>query len=147
MRSPTLTSQFDDMFRDINRVTVGFAPTLRMLDQKRTAQHGGYPPYDLECTGDNRYRLSMAVAGFTVDELDITLQDDILTIDGKSTPDETKTYLYKGIASRSFRKNFYLDTRVIVSGSNLTNGILTVDFVQELPESATPRKIDINSTE
>jgi molecular chaperone IbpA len=146
MRSITLTSQLDEMFRDLNRFAVGFEPTLRMLDQVRTTQNGGYPPYDLESTGDNTYRLSMAVAGFTSSELDITLQDGVLTIEGKVKQDDTRTYLHKGIAGRSFRRTFYLNTWVHVTGSNLANGILTVDFVQEIPESMKPRKIAIGTT-
>ena len=146
MRSITLTSQLDEMFRDLNRFAVGCEPTLRMLDQVRTTQNGGYPPYDLESTGDNTYRLSMAVAGFTSSELDITLQDGVLTIEGKVKQDDTRTYLHKGIAGRSFRRTFYLNTWVHVTGSNLANGILTVDFVQEIPESMKPRKIAIGTT-
>ena len=135
MRSITLTSHLDEMFRDLNRFAVGFEPTLRMLDQVRTTQNGGYPPYDLESTGDNTYRLSMAVAGFTSSELDITLQDGVLTIEGKVKQDDTRTYLHKGIAGRSFRRTFYLNTWVHVTGSNLANGILTVDFVQEIQKA------------
>jgi len=146
MRSITLTSQLDEMFRDLNRFAVGFEPTLRMLDQARTTQNGGYPPYDLESTGDNTYCLSMAVAGFTSSELDITLQDGVLTIEGKVKQDDTRTYLHKGIAGRSFRRTFYLNTWVNVTGSNLANGILTVNFVQEIPESMKPRKIVIETT-
>jgi molecular chaperone IbpA len=134
------------MFRDLNRFAVGFEPTLRMLDQARTTQNGGYPPYDLESTGDNTYCLSMAVAGFTSSELDITLQDGVLTIEGKVKQDDTRTYLHKGIAGRSFRRTFYLNTWVNVTGSNLANGILTVNFVQEIPESMKPRKIVIETT-
>jgi len=146
MRSITLTSQLDDMFRDLNRFAVGFEPTLRMLDQVRTTQTSGYPPYDLESTGENSYRLSMAVAGFTADDLDITLQDGVLSIEGKVRQEDTRTYLHKGIAGRSFRRTFYLNTWVHVTGSTLSDGILTVDFVQEIPESMKPRKIAINTS-
>jgi molecular chaperone IbpA len=145
MRSITLTSQLDEMFRDLNRFAVGFEPTLRMLDQARNTQHTGYPPYDLEATGDNTYKLSMAVAGFTADDLDIILQDGVLTIEGKVTQDTTRSFLHKGIAGRSFRRTFYLNAWVQVIGSNLADGILTVDFVQEIPESLKPRKIAIGT--
>jgi molecular chaperone IbpA len=133
------------MFRDLNRFAVGFEPTLRMLDQARATQNTGYPPYDLESIGDNTYKLSMAVAGFTADDLDITLQDGVLTIEGKANQEETRTFLHKGIAGRSFRRTFYLNTWVQVTGSNLADGILTVDFLHEIPESLKPRKIAINT--
>jgi len=145
MRSITLTSQFDEMFRDLNRFAVGFEPTFRMLDQARNTHNTGYPPYDLEATGENTYKLSMAVAGFTANDLDITLQDGVLTIEGKVTQDENRTYLHKGIAGRSFRRTFYLNAWVQVTGSNLADGILTVDFVQEIPESLKPHKIAIGT--
>lgn len=144
MRNTLITQTLDDIFRDFNRFAVGFEPTLRMLDQVRT-QAPGYPPYDLESTGENQYRLSMAVAGFGPDDIDITVHDGILTIEGKAEKEDTKTYLHKGIAGRSFRRNFYLNAFVNVTGSNLDNGILTIDFVQEIPESMKPKKIAIGS--
>ena len=147
MRNLTLTSAFDDFFRDFNRFAVGFEPTWRMLDQVRTTQNTGYPPYDLESTGENTYRLSMAVAGFTADDLDITLQDGVLTIEGRVKQDDSRTFLHKGIAGRSFRRTFYLNAWVQVTGSNLNDGILTVDFVQEVPESLKPRKISIGTSQ
>ena len=146
MRSVTLTSQLDDMFRDLNRFAVGFEPTFRMLDQARTAQNNGYPPYDLESTGDNTYRLSMAVAGFTADDLEITLQDSVLTIEGKTKQDEGRNYLHKGIAGRSFRRQFSLHPYVEITGSSLSDGILTVEFDHEIPESLKPRRIPIGSS-
>jgi molecular chaperone IbpA len=147
MRNITLTSPFDELFRDFNRFSVGFEPTWRMLDQVRTTQNSGYPPYDLESTDENTYRLSMAVAGFTADDLDITLQDGVLTIEGRVKQDESRNFLHKGIAGRSFRRTFYLNAWVQVTGSNLNDGILTVDFVQEIPESLKPRKISIGTSQ
>lgn len=141
----TLNSQLDDMFRDINRFAVGFEPTFRMLDHVRSTSGAGYPPYDLETIGDDHHRLSMAVAGFTADDLDITLQDGVLTIDGKVKQEDNKVYLHKGIAGRSFRRVFYLNTWVKVTGSSLADGILTIDFEQEIPESMKPRKIIIGA--
>ena len=141
----TLNSQLDDMFRDINRFAVGFEPTFRMLDHVSSTSGAGYPPYDLETIGDDHHRLSMAVAGFTADDLDITLQDGVLTIDGKVKQEDNKVYLHKGIAGRSFRRVFYLNTWVKVTGSSLADGILTIDFEQEIPESMKPRKIIIGA--
>ena len=141
----TLNSHLDDMFRDINRFAVGFEPTLRMLDHVRSTSGAGYPPYNLETIGDDHHRLSMAVAGFTADDLDIALQDGVLTIDGKVKQEDNKVYLHKGIAGRSFRRVFYLNARVKVTSSSLADGILTIDFEQEIPESMKPRKIIIGA--
>jgi len=145
MRSLTLASQLDEIFGDLNKFAVGFEPTFRMLDQIRSTANSGYPPYDLEKVGDNQYRLIMAVAGFSADDLDITVQDGVLTIQGKVNSENNKTYLHKGIAGRSFRRVFYLNAWVQVIGSSLSNGILTIDFVQEIPESMKPRKISITT--
>ena len=146
MRNLILANALEDMVRDFNRFSVGFEPTFRMLDQVRHSTNGGYPPYDLETIDENSYRLSMAVAGFTESDLDITLTNGLLTIEGRTTNDEQKTYLHKGIAGRSFKRAFYLNNWVRVTGSNLSNGILTIDFVRELPESMKPRKITIGGT-
>jgi len=116
------------------------------LDQMRSSHTTGYPPYDLETIGENQYRLSMAVAGFTANDLDITVQDGILTIEGKVSQDGDRTYLHKGIAGRSFRRTFYLNAWVQVTRSNLSDGILTVDFIQEVPDSMKPRKIAIGTS-
>lgn len=146
MRSlTTIDNTIADIFRDFNRFAVGFEPTFRMLDQVRSTATTGYPPYDLESIGEDRYRLSMAVAGFTSEDLDITLQDGVLTIEGKVKQDEGKTYLHKGIAGRSFRRTFYLNSMIRVTESNLADGILTIDFEQEIPESMKPRKISIGT--
>lgn len=146
MRSlTTFNNHLDDIFRDLNRFAVGFEPTIRMLDQVRNTSSGGYPPYDLEQVDDTNYRLSMAVAGFTADDIEITLQDGVLTIEGKVKQEESKTYLHRGIAGRSFRRTFYLAAWIKVTGSNLADGILTIDFAQEIPEAMKPRKIAISS--
>lgn len=141
----TLNNCFDDMFRDFNKIAVGFEPTFRMLDQVRSTANTSYPPYDLEKIDDHNYRLSMAVAGFTANDLDITLQEGVLTIEGKITNEDKKTYLYKGIAGRSFRRTFYLNSYIQVNSSKLEDGILTIDFIYELPEAMKPRKIAIDT--
>ena len=147
MRSlTTINNHLDDIFRDLNRFAVGFEPTIRMLDQVRNTSSGGYPPYDLEQIDEASYRLSMAVAGFTTDDIDITLYDGVLSIEGKVKQEESKNYLHRGIAGRRFRRTFYLAAWIKVTGSNLSDGILTIDFYQEIPEAMTPRKIAIGST-
>ena len=150
MRSlTTLNSHLDDIFREMNRFAVGFEPTFRMLDQMRSTSTDSYPPYDLESIDNEHYRLSMAVAGFKASDLDITLQNGVLEIVGKSSAKsdtaEQKLYLHKGIAGRSFRRVFYLNAWLKVTDTQLADGILTIDFQQELPESMKPRKIEIKT--
>lgn len=141
----TINDYLEDMFRDINRFTVGFEPTFKMFDNVRNTAHNSYPPYDLEKIDDNKYRLSMAVAGFKSDEIDITLHDGVLTIEGKNEKDNSKNYLYKGIAGRNFKRVFYLNTYVEVKDTSLEDGILIINFEYELPESMKPRKISIDN--
>jgi molecular chaperone IbpA len=145
MRTQTLTlnNYLEDMLRDLNRFAVGYEPTLRVLDSIRNTSQQGFPPYDLEKISDTEYRLSMAVAGYTPDDLEIVDHDGVLTVSGKVQADESKIFLHKGIAGRSFKKSFYLDPYVTVTGSNLENGVLTINFVKEVPEALKPRKIEI----
>lgn len=148
MRNATLTlnSYLDDMLRELNRFAVGYEPTLRTLDTLRHNSNQGFPPYDLEKISDSEYRLSMAVAGYTHDNLEIVEHDGVLTITGKVTGDADRTYLHKGIAGRSFKRSFYLDQYVYVRGSSLENGVLTIDFEKQVPEALKPRKIKIGTT-
>ena len=145
MRTGTLTlsNYLDDMLRDLNRVAVGYEPTMRMLDNLRHNNNQGFPPYDLEKVSDTEYRLSMAVAGYTADCLEILEHEGVLQITGKVNEDEARTYLHKGIAGRSFKRSFYLDSHVYVKDSQLVNGVLTINFVKEVPEALKPRKIAI----
>lgn len=148
MRNATLTlnSYLDDMLRELNRFAVGYEPTLRTLDTLRHNSNQGFPPYDLEKISDSQYRLSMAVAGYTQDNLEIVEHDGVLTITGKVTGDADRNYLHKGIAGRSFKRSFYLDQYVYVRGSSLENGVLTIDFEKQVPEALKPRKIEIGTT-
>lgn len=146
--TPTLSlnSYLDDMLRDLNRFAVGYEPTMRVLENIRNTSQQGFPPYDLEKISDVEYRLSMAVAGYTPADLEIVEHDGVLTVSGKMAMDEQKTFLHKGIAGRSFKKSFYLDSYVKVSSSNLEHGVLTINFVKEVPEALKPRKIAIGVT-
>jgi molecular chaperone IbpA len=136
---------FDDLLRDINRFAVGFDPVWKSLDTVRhSSPSTGFPPYDLEKVGEHGYKLSMAVAGYGADDLEITQHDGILTVEGKVNSDETRTFLYKGIAGRSFKRSFCLNQWIKVTETALDNGILTVTFVQEIPEALKPKKIQIN---
>lgn len=148
MRNATLTlnNYLDDMVRELNRFAVGYEPTMRVLDTLRHNSNQGFPPYDLEKISESEYRLSMAVAGYSADNLEIVEHDGVLTITGKVTGDDDRTYLYKGIAGRSFKRSFYLDQYVYVKGSSLENGVLTIDFEKQVPEALKPRKIEIGLT-
>jgi len=131
------------------RSTVGFDRLFNMLDQGGGFDAApGYPPYNIERTGDNAYRITIAVAGFTEPELSIVAKENVLTVRGeKKTQDEEKTgdVLYQGIAARAFERVFQLADFVEVKGATLENGLLHVDLVREIPEAMKPRTIAINS--
>ncbi|MEN3974842.1 Hsp20 family protein [Emcibacter sp. SYSU 3D8] len=136
------------------RSAVGFDNLVRMLDNAtRLNGDGGYPPYDIEKVGDDNYRVTMAVAGFGEDELDVTVKDDVLVISGRAqkaetAEDETETpqpvYLHRGIAKRAFERRFHLADTIKVTGASLENGLLHVSLVREVPEERKPRQIAIN---
>ncbi|MBL4646126.1 MAG: molecular chaperone [Hyphomicrobiales bacterium] len=129
------------------RSTVGFDRLFNMLDGVSGNENTGstYPPYNIERTGDATYRVTMAVAGFSEDELSIESRENTLTVKGEKTAneDESGEVLYRGIAGRSFERGFQLADHVEVKGANLENGLLHIDLVRELPEAMKPRKIDI----
>jgi molecular chaperone IbpA len=128
------------------RSTVGFDRLFNMLDGF-DASTPGYPPYNIERTGENDYRISVAVAGFGEDELSIETKENTLTIKGEKTADEQKNsneVLYQGIAARAFERVFQLADHVQVKGAALENGLLHVDLVREIPEAKKPRQIAIN---
>ncbi|MFO1152208.1 MAG: Hsp20 family protein [Rhodospirillales bacterium] len=107
----------------------------------------GYPPYNIEKTGQDRYRITLAVAGFDEKELTAEVRENALLIEGrKREPASEHTYLYRGIAGRSFRRQFQLADHVQVVSANVQNGLLTIELARELPEAMKPRKIEIGST-
>lgn len=143
------TNLLDEMFRELNRVAIGFEPTLRRLHDVQntfTTSSNGYPPYDLEEISENHYRITLAVAGFVETDLDIEVKDNQLTITGEKKTDEVRNYLHRGIAQRAFSRVFHLADHVKIQDANLQNGLLTVDLIREVPEALRPRKIAINGT-
>jgi molecular chaperone IbpA len=129
------------------RSTVGFDRLFSLLDQASAETAPGYPPYNIERTGENAYRVSVAVAGFAENELNIELKENTLTIKGeKQAKQEQKSgeILYQGIAARAFERVFQLADFVQVKGATLENGLLHVDLVREIPEAKKPRQIPIN---
>jgi len=105
-----------------------------------------YPPYNIVKTGEDQYRITMAVAGFTQDDLELVFQDNVLTVRGKAKEpqDEQVTYLHRGIATRAFEHTFQLADFVQVSGAKLENGLLDIELVREVPETMKPRRIEIS---
>ena len=131
------------------RSTVGFDRLFSMLDQVAGFEGNGstYPPYNIERTGENAYRITVAVAGFSESEISIEAKENTLTIKGeKDKANEVKgEVLYQGIAARAFERVFQLAEHVEVRGASLENGLLHVDLVREVPEAAKPRRIAIGS--
>ena len=138
-------------FAPLYRSTVGFDRMFSMLDQLDGVEGSvsSYTPYNIERSGENAYRISVAVAGFTDADLSIEAKENMLTIHGeKQTNDEEKTgdVLYQGIAARTFERSFQLADYVQVKGASLENGLLHVDLVREIPEAMKPRAIPITSS-
>lgn len=131
-------------FAPLWRSGVGFDHLFDMLDQARKWEPAdNYPPYDIQKTGDDAYRITVAVAGFAPDELSITSQPNLLVITGKKAERQGGSYLYQGIAGRAFERRFSLAEHVKVSAARLENGLLTIELVRELPEQMKPRRIPI----
>lgn len=127
------------------RSTVGFDRVFDLLDNAGKAETGGYPPYNIERLDENDYRITLAVAGFGEDELDVELHQNTLTVTGsRGDDDDGRSYLYQGIAGRSFQRRFQLAEHVEVSGASLVNGLLNVELHREIPEALKPRKIGIS---
>jgi molecular chaperone IbpA len=133
-------------FSTFTRSSVGFEPLFNLINeaQKRFNDEGGFPPYDIVRKDDANYVIRLAAAGFNRDELNITAQQNLLTVTGQKRSDEKRQYLYEGISARSFERQFSLADHVEVSGASLENGILEIELRQEMPEAAKPRKITIN---
>ena len=132
------------------RSAVGFDRLANLLENAaRSSQDSGYPPYNIETLGENAYRIEIAVAGFTPDELNIEVKENLLTVTGrKSANDDVvpqKTYLHRGLAERDFERRFQLADYVVVTDANLVNGLLTIALKRELPEALKPRRIEIGA--
>ena len=135
-------------FAPFYRATVGFDRVFDMLDtMAQQPSASGYPPYNIEKTADDRWRIVIAVAGFTEAELTITQKEDELLVAGKGRPnrDDQTEYLYRGIGGRDFERRFQLADHVQVTGASLVNGLLHVDLVREIPEAKKPRQIPIGN--
>lgn len=129
------------------RSSIGFDRLANVLDSLSRAEQGpSYPPYNIELTGEDHYRISMAVAGFTEDEIAINVEQNKLVVSGQKAPeDKKKQYLHQGIAERNFERRFQLADHVRVENATLENGLLHIELVRELPEAMKPRTIQINT--
>jgi molecular chaperone IbpA len=133
-------------FSPLFRTAVGFDRMTRALDSASRASEAdlGYPPYNIEKLDDDRYRITMAIAGFSEADVEIVVQDDTLTVKGKAQEKSAEGgYLYRGIAARAFERRFQLADHILVSGATLENGILNVDLERQVPEEKKPRVIPI----
>lgn len=136
-------------FSPLFRSSVGFDRLTQLMENTLQKAEPTYPPYNIEKTGEDKYRITLAVAGFDRSDLDVTIQENRLIISGRMNEqareqEEQTQYLYRGIAGRAFRHAFELADTVRVVGAELVNGLLHVDLVREIPERAKPRQIEIS---
>lgn len=138
------TFDFSPLFRS----SIGFERLVNALEAaSRVESIDNWSPYDIAKTDEDEYRITMAVAGFSEDELSITQEQNMLLVAGSKTPDENTQYLHRGIAGRSFQRRFQLADHVRVEGATLVNGLLTINLRREIPEEMKPRRIAISSQE
>ncbi|RJF96277.1 Hsp20 family protein [Noviherbaspirillum saxi] len=133
-------------FTPLYRSAIGFDRLAQLFDEAQRADaQPSYPPYNIELVGEDKYRITMAVAGFDRSELDIESERDQLKIIGRKQKDDTKrTFLHRGIAARDFEHRFQLADHVKVVGAKLDNGLLNIELVRVIPEALKPRKIEID---
>jgi molecular chaperone IbpA len=134
-------------FSPLFRTAIGFDRLARTLETARSStDNQGYPPYNIEKTGEEAYTLTMAVAGFGEADLDIVARDNVLTITGRAPqPEEGRSFLHRGIAGRAFERRFVLADHIVVDGAQLENGLLQVGLKRVVPEALKPRRIEVQS--
>ncbi len=126
------------------RSSIGFDRLSRLIEASQATETVAYPPYNIEKLGENAYRITMAVAGFGEGDVDITVENNVLTVQGKAQPEpEGAQFLHRGIAGRAFERRFQLADHVEVEGAKLVNGLLHIELVRRIPEQLKPRKIEV----
>lgn len=132
-------------FAPLYRATVGFDRFADLMDRALTVDAAAptYPPYNIEKTDENAYRISIAVAGFTGDELSVEVKESTLVVAARKAEEDTRAYLHRGIATRAFERRFALADHVKVTGARHADGMLHIDLVRETPEALKPRRIEI----
>lgn len=136
-------------FTPLLRSSIGFENLNRLVDAATRGEGEAYPPYNIEKLGDDNYRISMAVAGFAQDELDVTVHENVLIIAGRVSErpeDETREYIHRGIGTRAFERRFELADTIKVTGAGFENGLLNIELKREVPEEKKPRRIDIGAS-
>jgi molecular chaperone IbpA len=126
------------------RSTIGFDRLFDVLDEVQRTAEESYPPYNIERLDENRFQISVALAGFTPAEVALTVEQNVLTLEGRKGDKEEKTFLHRGISARSFKRQFTLADHVEVKGARFENGLLLIDLQREIPEAMKPRRIAIN---
>lgn len=137
-------------FSPLNRSCIGFERLARAAQAAGPGEAGSFPPYDIVKTGSDAYTVTLAVAGFDAEGLDVVVKDAVLTISGRKQADAASdgaAVLYRGIAQRDFVRRFHLADHVKVSGAALSNGLLTVTLAREVPEAAKPRSVPITTAQ
>jgi len=134
-------------FAPLLRSSIGFENLNRLVDlATRDAAAEAFPPYNIEKLSQDAYRISMAIAGFSREELDLTVQENTLIVTGRSVPEpegEKREFLHRGIAKRAFERRFQLADTIKVTGASYENGLLNIELVREVPEHKKPRKVEI----
>lgn len=136
-------------FSPLYRSVVGFDRLAGLLETAAADAATGYPPYNIERTGENAYRIEIAVAGFTPDELNLEVKENLLTVTGRKTANDDadgRTFLHRGLAERDFERRFQLADYVVVTRADLVNGLLSIELNRELPEALKPRRIEISTS-
>ena len=135
-------------FAPLYRSVVGFDRLADLLESAQTEAATGYPPYNIERTSENEYRIEIAVAGFKPDELNVEVKENLLTVQGrKAANDEARRYVHRGLAERNFERRFQLADYVVVTDAHLQDGLLQLSLKRELPEALKPRRIEIATGE
>ena len=132
-------------FAPLWRSTIGFDRLFDLVDaaQQQAGAEDNYPPCNVERVGEDRYQISLAVAGFSPDEIEITAEQSVLTVEGRKAEKQQREFLYQGISSRPFKRQFNLADYVQVKGAAFDNGLLQIALVREVPEAMKPRQISI----
>jgi len=134
-------------FSPLYRSVVGFDRLAQLLESASVDQASGYPPYNIERTDENAYRIEIAVAGFRSEELNIEVKENLLTVQGrKAVNDDQRRFLHRGLAERDFERRFQLADYVIVTEAKLADGLLSISLKRELPEALKPRRVEITTT-
>ena len=133
-------------FSPLYRSVVGFDRLASLLETAAADSATGYPPYNIERTDENAYRIDVAVAGFRPDELSVEVKENLLTVAGnKAANDDARQFLHRGLAERNFERRFQLADYVIVTDANLADGLLSISLKRELPEALKPRRVEITT--